>query len=332
MTSGRAFAWVVSAAVLGCASPSEKQPGECGWLDSPRTPAQQTSAGPINPSAHAFKQDDGGLRILINPILRDGSPIPELRASDLTLRVEGDLITDFTLDRVSPSNRADIDLVFAIDTAASMGWATSGVRASVGSLVENLRAQGFDAELGGIEFSDELRTRTPIGGVAALDAWLATITPLGGGDLPSSALDAAYEAGWSFQYRRSAARYLFLITRGGMHERDDGTECAHMSFHEAVTRVRGSIFTTLSYVDDRGARTGIAPSFFAERVGGLQAPVDRDRLDEFDLVTNTELESIVAESYSISVPAAALPDQYFSGSLEFSVDGAPVFLSFLATP
>jgi hypothetical protein len=332
VTSTRAVAWLVSWAVLGCGSPPQKPAGECGRLDAPRTPALQTGAGPVNPSVHALRQADGGLRILVNPILHDGTPIPELRASDLTLRVEGDFITDFTLARISPSSRAEADLLFAIDTASSMRWAASGVRASVASLVESLRLQGFDAAAGGIEFSDELRTRTPIGSLVALDAWLSTITPLGGGDLPSSALDAAYEAGASFEYRRSAARYLVLITRGGMHERDDGTECARKSFQEAVTRVRGTIFTTVCYVDDRAARIGIAPGLFAERVGGMQVAIDPNRLDQFDLVQDTDLDSIVGESYGISVPAAALPDPYFSGSLEFTVDGAPVFVSFLVAP
>ena len=269
-----------------CNDGPRKRPGDCGSLDAPRVPTQQGALTVVNPSLHAFRRDDGSVRILVNPILRDGVAMPALRAEDITLRIEGDVIGDFALEPITSTNRADLDVVFGIDTAESMDWAIAGVRSSVSALLAALNASGFDVAVGGIEFSDELRTRTPIGSAAVFDGWLAAVTPLGGGDLPSSALDAAYEAGASFEYRNSAARYLVLVTRGGFHERDDGTECAQKSFDEAVKQVRGEIFSTLCFVNDRGARVGIAPQIFARATGGIAAPLDSNTPSPFDPFTS----------------------------------------------
>jgi len=213
-----------------------------------------------------------------------------------------------------------------------MQWAIDGVRLGAGPFVQKLETMGFDAQVAGIEFSDEVRTKTDVGPVAAFDAWLGGLTALGGGDVPSSALDVLMQIR-NFTFRREATRYVFLLTRGGLHERGDTTNCSSTSFEEGSHAMQFTTFLSALYVSDPAALAGIAPAALTQAVGGQVLPLDASLATRFNLGLDAPgAADVFADAYTLTVAPDALPSSFFSGGIDCTIDGNSEHISFWITP
>ena len=317
--------------LVACSPTPSLAAGDCGSLTVPRVPVDAEPLY-IGRSAHAFRDSSGSLRVVLGPMLREPeqTQVTDLDPANVRLDLESTQVTRFQLSRPSTAAPVALDVVFAIDTAASAPWTIEGVRRGVAAFVAQLESMGFDPAIGGIEFSDEVRTGVDIGSPSAFEDWLSKLTSLGGGDAPSSAFDALEKLN-QFAYRHEATRYVVVLTGGGLHERGDGTTCSTFTFGEAAYRVRFDQFTSMIYVNS-GANAGIDPRYFTQAVGGLALPISTDAARSFDLSRDEPpLTNVLMHSYLLTAPAGTYPEAARSGSVRMTIDGEDVLATFVLT-
>ncbi len=321
---------VVCAWCLACSPRSEAlEPGECGSVVRPREPSASFEDRP-RAAAQARRLADGGVHIFLGPIIRrtSNTPLRELVPDDLSLSFDSDdPVSELTIGRVSPDAPAELEVLLLLDTSRTMGWAIDAARATAGPFAARLEELGFEPRFGGMEFGDELRTRTDLGTLAQLERWLDTLTPIGGGDLPSSGVDAIYRLPFDFGRRLDVTRYAVLITQSGLHERDDGSTCSEREFSDARVIV-GSTFLVALFPE--GEVVGIHPEQLARGVGGLAVPIAEE--DREALLSLPDVADTMNEMYTITVPAEVLPTDPVGGTITYPVDGEELEVSFVLPP
>jgi hypothetical protein len=320
--------WVLACLCgVACAPRSEPlEPGECGSVSVLREPNQLLEDRPIAPIA-SYRAPDGTARILLGPIIRRSSnaPVQDLDPEKLKVSFESEPpVLELTVGRVTPDDPAELDVVLLLDTSSTMGWAIEAARATVGPFAEHLQMLGFEPRFGGLEFGDELRTRSELAGLVELEQWLDTLSPIGGGDAPSSGLDAVGRLPFEFGFRQHVARYVVLVTRSGLHELDDGSMCANLSFFAATSFIRASTFVVALYPE--GRLVGIHPERLTDAVGGLAVPIAASERDK--LLSLPSVAEIMGQMYSIVVQADAVPADALSGSITYPLDGEELSLGF----
>lgn len=318
---------------LACSPRSDPPAGggnDCGTVDELREPNQMDDGPPVA-AIHASRLSDGSVRILLGPIIRRSTnePVQDLDPAQLTVRFEsGPPVAALTVAHVSPEQPAELDVVFLLDTSRAMGWAIDGARLTIAAFAGRLEALGFRPQFGGIEFGDEVRTQTDPGTLADLERWFDALTPHGGGDPPSSALDALERLRSSFTFRRDAARYAVLVTQSGLHELDDGSDCANLSFFAASGFIRGSTFLMAMY-PDRGL-SGIPPERLTDALGGVAQPIPIGELETW--LRPSVVADVLVDMYAITIAADEVPAGASSGSLSYTLDGEELLLGIQLAP
>jgi hypothetical protein len=261
------------------------------------------SAGSV--SGAAGRQPDGSLRIVLNPVVdASGKVTASVEASDLSV----DVGASFEVSAVAEVTSIPTDLVFVIDTTGSMFWAIDGVKAGVQAFVDLLDGFHFDVRVGGIEFGDEIRTRSPMSDVGAFETWVGKLGVIAGADSPESPLDSMLEAYQTFDFRPGAQRYFILITDAGFHERGDGSGCSDVTLKDVADAMAGRIFFGL--VDASASGTpGVAPSEIRRALGGLIEPVEVTVVvSGFDVSVDTKLDDHLGATHVVTIPQSAETD------------------------
>ena len=141
-------------------------------------------------------------------------------------------INDISIMALSRKINAPVDIVFVLDTTASM---INEIRAMVNNLItftEILESSGLDARIGLITFGDELRSRYDLTDnfikiKKVLEAQYAT----GGGDVPEASLDAIIGIS-DLTFRKNAQKIAIVITDAAPHYKGDSTDFSKYSVDE----------------------------------------------------------------------------------------------------
>lgn len=249
-------------------STSRFQEKSCGEVSEVREP--EASLGSVKASLKgvAFRGSNGGLGVTVAPAIHvDDTSLVPIDPDQLTLDVGGSALSS-TVAPISADNPAAADVVFIIDTTRSMSWAIDGVAQGARNLRDLATPYGADIQFGGIEFGDGIRTRINVGSLEALESWLSTLVPIGGGDSASSALDAILEVDRTFSFRPHAVRHWVVISTAGYHESSDGSGCSDISLGELQTRMRPDTLLTLVQVGP-AVQSGLRPEQVARTLGAL---------------------------------------------------------------
>ncbi|WP_053001228.1 vWA domain-containing protein [Kosmotoga pacifica] len=142
------------------------------------------------------------------------------------------LVKNVELIALSRRINAPVDIVFVLDTTASMINEIRGMVDSLITFTEILESSGLDARIGLITFGDELRTQYDLTDnfvkiKKALEEQYAT----GGGDIPENSLDAVMRIS-EFTFRKNAQKIVILITDAAPHYRGDGSHFSAYSVGE----------------------------------------------------------------------------------------------------
>ena len=180
------------------------------------------------------------------------SPDGDRGRSTITTDSNGDLLPDglgvgafaVTLDEAPttvleavPSRSAGISICFILDSTGSMGDEIDAVINSIESFAAEFT--GISVTWSGMEYGDatpsdglntwdffgQSRRRTMVqvsSNLADLQAWLAPIVAVGGGDTPENPLKALMEARTTMRWPSGAARHFIVLTDVGAHQRSDG--------------------------------------------------------------------------------------------------------------
>ncbi|MEK7692151.1 MAG: VWA domain-containing protein, partial [Bdellovibrionota bacterium] len=243
-------------------------------------------------SATAYRTDGGGLRLILNPVIRgETDKIHEkLSDSDITFRYGGKKIDRSQIQTVSPTSKAATDIVFVIDTTGSMEWAIGMVKYGMKKFVDQVRDLGFRPRIGGIEFGDEVRTSTDMGDLATFRTWVDTLTAEGGGDAAEAPLDAILYANRNFKFREHAQKYYVVITDQGIHEDGDGSGCSDTTLKEVQDELRGRAFVGVLHSQLYKGFSGLSPRFLVKALGGLYLNVNvLDAMIEADVELSTPI-------------------------------------------
>ncbi|MGP0092325.1 MAG: vWA domain-containing protein [Xanthobacteraceae bacterium] len=129
---------------------------------------------------------------------------------------------------------ADLDLVLAIDTTASMGGVINDVKANVAQLIAALRAGGGSVRVGIVAYRDTRDdyvvrsfslTTLDAAGTAALNGFIAGLRATGGGDWPEK-LDAALDVATAMTWRGDVASSIVVLADAPAHPQDQATALA----------------------------------------------------------------------------------------------------------
>lgn len=169
--------------------------------------------------------DDPALvRIALNALIRreDGRPVTGLNESNFRVYEDGILKSPITVQPADAGSGA-VDLVFVIDTTGSMSEEIAGVRDSVVSFADSLRAAVGSLRLGGVSFGDDVRSVYPFTESADFfRGWVGGLDAYGGDDTPENPLDAVLAAN-ALIWRPGALRVIVVITDAPAHEANDVT-------------------------------------------------------------------------------------------------------------
>jgi hypothetical protein len=291
------FPYLAFVLLLACETSGERdedtafEERECGETTVAREaqPAVERLASVL--SGSAYRTEDGGVRIVLAPIIdvASGDVEQDLEASDFTLTAAGQAVDEFT-----------------VDTTGSMAWAIDGVRQGVGEFARGLSASGLDIRFGGIEFGDGVRSSTALGSDEALRGWLQRLTAIGGNDAPENPVDALLAAADAMQFRDEALRYYIVVTDTGFHELSDGSGCADHNLADVVEALRGEALMAVVYAR-LGDPAGVHPELLVGGVGGLYVLIDIvAALTDFDISTDTPTDDVLRDVHVIEIPRGAI--------------------------
>lgn len=276
----------------------------CGSTDISRDPSPAVTEVTRVLSGSARRLDDGSIEVVIAPLLGglSGQIEAELDPAEMTVEVSGEIVGEFELSRVDAQHVAPVDIVFVLDTTASMAWAIDGVQKGIEAFLDGLELSGIDARVGGIEFGDEVRTHTPLGSAAQLRAWLDKMSAVGGGDGPENPLDAMEEAWSTFDFRPGALRYFIVVTDTGLHELSDGSECAETTLSRTTELMKGEILLTVVHAK-LGSSLGVDPSWLTRALGGLYVQIDALKaVLSFDISLDTPADDVLEATHVLRIP------------------------------
>lgn len=277
----------------------------CGSTDDNREPdpAVQAKTGVL--SAAATRTADGTIEVVIAPLITGTVDInTDLDPASLEVQLNGEVTTDFELHKVSQEFPAAVDIVFVLDTTGSMAWAIDGVIEGIDLFLDGLDATGIDAQVGGIEFGDGIRSDTALGSTTELRRWLDLLTAIGGGDGPENPLDSMEKAFMQMQWREGALPYFIVITDVGFHEGSDGSECAEANLAETTELIEGNAMLTVIHAGTRGG-AGVDPDWLVKAMGGLYVSLDGISIfSDFDVSLDTPADDVLESTHVLRIPAS----------------------------
>src|SRR5262245_38212558 len=166
----------------GCGPPRDKEyefeEKRCGTLNLARSPSPLPEARPARLRGHAGRVDDDTVEVTLAPLVSvEGNAVVDWADSGVSVSGNATGMLDCELavvvDAAAPQA---VDVVFVLDTTGSMLWAIDGVKAGIEAFLDTLEGFNINAEVGGIEFGDEVRTSVPIGDLGAFRVWLDHMT------------------------------------------------------------------------------------------------------------------------------------------------------------
>ena len=294
--------WILtSCSITPQAGRSISAPGDqCQFLTTSRNPYPPIDEKKLQLSGSIHKTPEGNLEVIINPLVWQGDPLRVLGRDPKNLK--------FTIDGIpampSIGGRIRADLVVAIDTTGSMFWAIQSVQKSLLQLTNAMETNGFDIQVGGIEFGDQLRSLHPMGPPAAIDPWLKSLSAQGGGDGPENPLDAMLLGLPNLNLRKGAQVALLIITDAGIHEKSDGDDCTQFNLSDFRDHYSGRTFTTVIYGNWLGTPpAGVHPRRLTQSTGGLFLEImPKDGRLDFDLSSDLGLKNRWLQSKILTFP------------------------------
>jgi hypothetical protein len=334
---GERYGHVVSFSALGaalsfgsaaCGPPRDEkyefEEKRCGTLSVARNPnpAPETTGTRIR--GHALRVDDDTVAITLAPLVDvNANAVVDWSASGVTVSGSATAELDCELvavgDAVAPKA---VDIVFVLDTTGSMLWAIDGVRSGIEAFVGTLEDLNIDAQVGGIEFGDEIRTSVPIGDISDFREWLDHMTAIGGGDTPENPLDAIQRAN-GFQFRDDALHYMIVVTDTGMHESTDNTDCSETTLRATQSAVDPNTFLAVVHTNI-GSPLGVHPRELTRALGGLFVAVGST--NGFDISLDTPTDEVLGGIVTLTCAGAGASDEV---DVTATVDGEPVMTTLI---
>lgn len=120
-------------------------------------------------------------------------------------------------DQGQPAGTQQIDVVFAIDTTASMGGLIEGAKRTVWSIASHIKSnQKVDVHVGLVAYrdiGDDYTTRdfALTGDLDAMFAELSGYRAAGGGDIPEDVAAGLNDAIYKMQWRKGATKMIFVV-------------------------------------------------------------------------------------------------------------------------
>jgi uncharacterized protein YegL len=277
---------------------------KCGSVNQPRPPSPSVETG-SQLSGSALRQTDGSVRVILNPIVStSGSLTMDLTSADVGMAVNGKTSASFELKAVAQASPVPVDMVFVIDTTGSMFWAIDGVVAGIQGFVNLMKSFNMDVKIGGIEFGDEIRSRSELADIDTFKVWLDKLGVISGADAPESPLDAMLDSYKKMSFRKGAQRYFILITDAGFHERTDDSKCSDTTLKEVADAMRGRVFFGLVSAANSSS-AGVNPSEITRALGGMTVPVKASVvLSGFNVSVDTPLDDAMQATHVITIPAS----------------------------
>jgi len=303
------------------------QEKHCGEVSDVTEP--DASLGTISASLKgvAFQHSNGGLGVTLAPVIDvDDASIVPIDRTQLTLDVDVSVVSNST-GPISPENPAAADVVFIVDTTKYMALAIEGTAWGARILRDLTIDSGGDIQFGGIEFGDGIRTHIDVGPLEALESWLATLVPIGGGDDPNSALDAILEVDRTFSFRSNAVRHLVVISANGYHESSDGSGCSDVSLEELQVRMRPHTLLSLVHLG-AGVRSGLRPERVAHALGAFYTHTGTLVLPWFNVAQHVPLIDLVTAGVTGNVEVPANLETVESVRASYDLGGESVTSSF----
>ncbi|MBD3181180.1 VWA domain-containing protein, partial [Candidatus Poribacteria bacterium] len=117
-----------------------------------------------------------------------------------------------------------MDIVFVVDTTGSMRDNVTGVKNHIKGFLEIIEDEGFDVDLGLVQFTDQ-ETRKPkidglTGSVRKFKKWLDKVVFMGGGDVPESGYEAMISALEEIKFRNDAQHIFVFMSDAPQHDLD----------------------------------------------------------------------------------------------------------------
>jgi len=276
-------------------------PSDAGPLD----PIVAVETAPYHLSGSARRTDDGGLEIVLNPIVNtdDGSVRDDIDLDEIDVLYDGESVIVDALQRVEAGDVSIAsDIVFVLDTTGSMFWAIDGVKAGINQFVDVLDELGIDAQVGGIEFGDDIRTGISPTNTGDFRDWVGGLSAYGGDDAPENPLDAIESAWEGFEFRPGAQRYMLVITDVGMHEAGNEAGCSTNTLADIVEltgdrALYGVLMATLG-----GESPGVPVQWLTDAMGGLYVEINvTDAVISFDISVDTDFDELLGDSYVLTI-------------------------------
>ncbi|MCA9649327.1 MAG: VWA domain-containing protein [Myxococcales bacterium] len=302
----------------------EKTCGETSDNRQP-SPAVESKTGVLSAAAHRLA--DGTIEVVIAPLVTGTVDIvADLDPASLEVRLDGQVTADFELDKVSQEIPAAVDIVFVLDTTGSMAWAIDGVKQGIDLFLDGLDATGIDAQVGGIEFGDGIRSDVELGTTDDLRHWLDLLTATGGGDGPENPLDSMEKAFMQMQWREGALPYFIVITDVGFHEGSDGSECAEADLADVTELIEGNAMLTVVHAGNRGG-PGVDPDWLVRAMGGLYVSLDGISIfSDFDVALDTPADDVLESTHVLRIPAGDATASASQLGLSYTVGGQTLTL------
>jgi len=304
--------------------------GECGCPDdnnAPRSPVESVTIASIHLSGHAHTESSGDVTIVLNPVVHTGSTdrVRTLTEDQLQLSMGGTSVPLTELAKVDEDHPVSTDIVFVLDTTGSMFWAIDGVQSGVRSFLNVVQDTGIDAQVGGVEYGDQVRTSIDLTTAADVKSWVGGLSANGGSDAAESPLDAILYAHSEFSWRADAQRFMVVVTDEGMNE--CGVGCSGTTLAEVVDVTRGSVLYGVVHAK-LWEPSGVDPKKLVRAAGGLYvSPTELDILD-FDISDDTPLDDFLADTHRITIAADDIPTGANSVEVTVTDDGDTATVSF----
>lgn len=237
-----------------------------------------------------------------------------------------------------------VDIGFALDVTGSMDGTIYGVQNSVQAFADAMKTSGFDVNIAGDAFGDEIRdTFQPTADIDSFKTWVAGLSAWGGGDSPENDLDAVMTLA-NMTWRPDAQHVIIVITNSDSHQAGDGSyDCSTTNTFDGVTSALAGRFVVHAISPGWGVyRSGAKPPVanpgapatratrdymptvdiaqLARNTGGTWMPIPDDgNVDLTTLPIGTTLQS----GYVITFDGTAT-DADHQDRLIVTVDGSPL--------
>ncbi len=216
-------------------------------------------SGAVTPDPIDSSVINVSLNALLDPV--NGKPLTGLTASNFTVYEDG--VFRSIIDAKSSGSTTTAtktDIAFIMDTTGSMDPEIGGVRDSVISFANHLTASGYDVQLGGVSFGDEIRDTFQFTNKGSdFVKWVSGLSSYGGGDIPENDVDAIMTAVNNLHWRSGALKVLVIITDAPTHYLNDGDGIAKYSIAQVITALQKGNFV-LDSVSTMGTRAASASS------------------------------------------------------------------------